>query len=148
MNWEAFGAIAEACGALAVIFTLVYLSIQIRQSNKLIRHNLAESHMNATNEISKVLATEPEVANIFWEGLQQSRDSLTVEQRRQYDALLFIFMNSGYQAFRQEDEEGLRRSQWILPFPGFRDWWVEYSDTYAREFGDYVNQALADLAER
>lgn len=34
MNWEAFGAIGEIVGAIAVIATLFYLSLQIRQTNK------------------------------------------------------------------------------------------------------------------
>ncbi len=35
MNWEAIGAIGEVFGGLAVLATLFYISIQIRQSNKL-----------------------------------------------------------------------------------------------------------------
>lgn len=35
MNWDAIGATAEILGALAVLATLVYLSLQIHQSNKL-----------------------------------------------------------------------------------------------------------------
>lgn len=31
MNWEAIGAIGEIMGALAVVSTLLYLSVQIRQ---------------------------------------------------------------------------------------------------------------------
>jgi len=35
MNWDAIGAIAELFGAAAVLVTLVYFSLQIRQSNRL-----------------------------------------------------------------------------------------------------------------
>jgi hypothetical protein len=35
MNWDAIGAIAEVFGAIAVLVTLIYFSVQIRQSNKL-----------------------------------------------------------------------------------------------------------------
>ncbi|MFL2526881.1 MAG: hypothetical protein ACJ0Q3_05295 [Candidatus Azotimanducaceae bacterium] len=34
MNWDALGAIAELLGALAVFVTVVYLTIQVRQSAK------------------------------------------------------------------------------------------------------------------
>lgn len=34
MNWEAIGAIGEVVGAIAVFATLFYLSLQIRQTNK------------------------------------------------------------------------------------------------------------------
>lgn len=39
MNWDAIGAIAEAAGSLAVVVTLVYLSLQIRQNSKVIAMN-------------------------------------------------------------------------------------------------------------
>ncbi len=34
MNWEAIGAVGETVGALAVLVTLVYLAMQIRQNTK------------------------------------------------------------------------------------------------------------------
>ena len=32
MNWEAIGAIGEVLGALAVVITLIYLAVQVRQA--------------------------------------------------------------------------------------------------------------------
>jgi hypothetical protein len=143
MDWEAFGAVAEACGAIAVIVTLVYLSIQIRQSNKLMKTTLAESHLNATNEISKILASDAAAADVFWEGIETGRDGLSTSQRRQFDALLYLFVNSGYQAFRQEDAESLLRTHWIFQYVGFRNWWEQYSQTYSADFKIYVDTQLA-----
>ena len=34
MNWEAIGAVGETVGALAVLLTLVYLAMQIRQNTR------------------------------------------------------------------------------------------------------------------
>ena len=34
MNWEAVGAVAEATGAMAVVLTLMYLPMQMRQNSK------------------------------------------------------------------------------------------------------------------
>ena len=34
MNWDAVGAIGEIVGALAVVITLVYLAIQVRQNTR------------------------------------------------------------------------------------------------------------------
>ena len=33
MNWEIFGATMEMLGALTVLVTLIYLAVQLRQSN-------------------------------------------------------------------------------------------------------------------
>ena len=37
MNWEAIGALGETVGALAVLVTLVYLAMQIRQNTKTVQ---------------------------------------------------------------------------------------------------------------
>ena len=34
MNWDAIGATGEWAGALAVVTSLIYLAIQVRQSNR------------------------------------------------------------------------------------------------------------------
>ena len=138
MNWDAIGAIAEVIGAIAVIITLAYLAIQIRQNSRLLESSLVEAHVNAASEISKILATDSDAANIFWDGLENSRDSLNLEQRRRFDALIFLFVTSGYQAYRQKDDAALTRADWILNFQGFQDWWVQYSGTYPQDFTDYI----------
>lgn len=48
MNWEAIGAIGEVVAAAAVIFTLIYLAVQIRQNTATIR--ISESAHRATIE--------------------------------------------------------------------------------------------------
>ena len=39
MNWEAIGAVGEIVGAVAVVGTLFYLAIQIRQNNRVVEEN-------------------------------------------------------------------------------------------------------------
>jgi len=48
MNWDAIGAVGEILGAIAVVFSLVYLAFQIKQSNRI---GIRESR----SEIAKVL---------------------------------------------------------------------------------------------
>ncbi len=47
MNWEAIGAIAETLGALAVIATLFYLAVQIRQNNRNVEENIRRLRLDA-----------------------------------------------------------------------------------------------------
>jgi hypothetical protein len=39
MNWDAIAAIAELLGSLAVLATLIYLSLQVRQSKQILEEN-------------------------------------------------------------------------------------------------------------
>ena len=52
MNWEAIGAIGEIIGALAVVITLAYLAIQIRQNNDLLRSESRQALV--TNDITSL----------------------------------------------------------------------------------------------
>ncbi|MFT4562959.1 MAG: hypothetical protein ACI9BW_002710 [Gammaproteobacteria bacterium] len=49
MNWDALGAISELVGALAVVATLVYLAIQIRQNTKQIEENTSTVRASAVH---------------------------------------------------------------------------------------------------
>ena len=51
MNWEAFGAIGEIIGAFAVIVSLVYLAIQVRNQNR-------ETRIASVHEILEGFRTE------------------------------------------------------------------------------------------
>jgi hypothetical protein len=47
MNWDAIGAIGEIVGAIAVLATLIYLAIQIRQNSAIQR---AQTHQQLALE--------------------------------------------------------------------------------------------------
>jgi len=41
MNWDAIGGIAELLGAIAVFATLVYLTVQVRQSARALNNKIS-----------------------------------------------------------------------------------------------------------
>ena len=68
MNWEAAGAIGEIVGAAAVVLTLAYLALQIRQSNKAAR---IAARLETTRQYADFLDglfTDPNLARVFREG--------------------------------------------------------------------------------
>jgi len=56
MNWEAIGAIGEIVGALAVVASLAYLVIQIRQNTAAVATATYESMMTGFNDINVIFA--------------------------------------------------------------------------------------------
>lgn len=52
MNWEAIGAVGEAIGALAVVLTLGYLAVQVRDTRKLLR---ASAHQARTDRNIQIM---------------------------------------------------------------------------------------------
>ena len=67
MNWEAIGAIGEVIGAAAVVITLVYLAIQIRQSNQTNASGIRQSFYDYTTRqlLQSVDSTEFNGTNCF-----------------------------------------------------------------------------------
>jgi len=61
MNWDALGAIAEICGAIGVIVTLVYLSVQLRQNTKGMRSATFESYRSGAQAINEYIAEHAQV---------------------------------------------------------------------------------------
>ena len=82
MTWDAVGAIAELVAAFAVIVTLVFLNIQIRTNNELIRSAAREKTVDDFNQWRNHLASDPELTRIWLSGCAGSDDLSDEEQFR------------------------------------------------------------------
>lgn len=68
MNWEAVGAISEAIGVVAILISLAYLAVQIRQSTREFSRGIEakqlaafESNIESGNRIRELLILHPEL---------------------------------------------------------------------------------------
>jgi len=78
MNWEAIGAVGEIVGAGAVVLTLAYLSVQLRQNTKSSRSNAFSAWANSGGDFTGQLAGDERLDKILREAwLDES--SLTEE---------------------------------------------------------------------
>jgi len=58
MNWEAIGAIGEIAGAIGVVVTLAYLSVQLRQNTKASRLSAIQAASENSSRFSELLASD------------------------------------------------------------------------------------------
>lgn len=72
MNWEAIGVVVESVGALAVLITLIYLSIQTRLTRKAVEETSEHAAQQATHaavgmysELRRTLLATPEIAKVL-----------------------------------------------------------------------------------
>ena len=65
MNWEALGSIAELISGIAVLITLIYLAIQIRQNTATAREAILRSQTDRNMDNSKFMAGTPGMMDIF-----------------------------------------------------------------------------------
>ncbi len=146
MSIQDWGAIGEIVGALAVVASLIYLAVQIRQNTRqnslsLESTKLAafEQSVESGNRARELLITNPEVTELFLKGIADYRSLRSAEKFR-CDMLfrnLFSAMHASY--IRQltfggdpEPFEGIQRLlDALLENPAFASGWRTMSRTGA-----------------
>ena len=119
MNWEAIGAVGELVGALAVLVTLVYLSMQIRQNTKSVQAAAVDSVNSQVSRCREVIFADAEVANMFRRG-NQDPASLSEDDAIRYRLLIHNIMLALSNSITQASVSGLseNRSEFELPILG------------------------------
>jgi len=94
MNWEAIGATGEVVGAVAVLATLIYLAVQIRQNTIAMRSTTARETLRSFADTIAWLGNSPGNAAIFHRGLFQL-DNLNPEEQTHFQLMLVnVFINA------------------------------------------------------
>ena len=91
MKWEAIGAVGETVGALAVLATLVYLAMQIRQNTKAVQAAAVDSANSQVSKIREVIFADADVANMYRRG-NEDPASLSQDDTIRYRLLIHNIM--------------------------------------------------------
>ena len=109
MNWGAIGAIGEVVGSIAVLITLIYFAIQIRQNNKHVETTLTTMRLVATDATVagfaryRELLADMEIAEIYVRGSKKYDDLDEADQLR-FSAVLEEYMFAYWSAFTRLQE--------------------------------------------
>jgi len=151
MNWEAIGAIGEIAGALAVVVTLIYVSLQLRENTK----SLKVQSLNETfSERSKMMS---ELQSHAIGGIYRKigmDEKLTDEEELKaswfYTRVCIIneklhYLHSigaaddyNYQSFGRQLPDMVRNKF-------FEDWWSKARSQFSKEFQTHI-EAIRDDA--
>ena len=85
MNWEAIGAIGEVLGAAGVIFTLVYLAVQIRQNTAMTRMSAMQHIIQGGVDHNRAIADNPELAALLNKAVDNP-EALTNDEKLRVNA--------------------------------------------------------------
>ncbi len=153
MNWEAIGAVGEILGALAVVISLAYVAIQIRQNTEVTR--VASAQNLLTNDINThfLIASDNGLADILQKGVYEPDSLAPVEQFRFNSTYLGLYLQCDF-AYRQflrgrmEREEWERKEHEIVVFasmPGGAAWWEKDKSRFSPQFVEYLDNKLANF---
>ncbi len=147
MNWGAAGAIGEIVGALAVVISLVYLAIQVRQNTAAIATQAARDALAAVREFNQHLMVNPPMARI-WRIGQEDPSTLSESELDQFVHIVFTFLKTAEAVHAQSIKGTLDAETWRAwerafmtwaKSPGFAAYWSVRKGLFTPAF-----QALCD----
>ena len=151
LNWEAIGAVGEIIGALAVLLTLIYLAMQIRQ-------NTSTNHANALNQILTEINqltnhNERYIAYLIKaESGEKLSDEEAIHMVEQFLSIMRSLENFWYQyslgnLTQKQFDDHTCLIRWTLSLPLARSLWGEIENSFNTEFRRVViEQALSEQA--
>ena len=155
MNWDAIGALGELVGAVAVVVSIIYLALQVRQNSADVRSGGYQGAVQSANQFLESLTGDPESRKIFTKALE-SFDELD-EDGQVVARMLFLQLFMYYEAFYYQYLEGVVNEEiWegrkimmlnMLESPGISSWWEGGSAIYGRRFVNYVNEVREPTTE-
>jgi hypothetical protein len=154
VSWEAVGAIGEVLGAAAVIITLAYLAVQLRQNSHQLERSIQATRISADDAIARgfdqwrqLLIADERVSDIFIRGLQDL-SNLEPNERHRFNQLLNTFIWAAWQMWRSRDVMGASNSEifrHLLRHPGGREWYVSTRAYYPEEYRVMLDGVIEDL---
>ena len=149
MNWEAIGALGETVGAFAVLLTLVYLAMQIRQNTKSVQAAAVDSANSQVSRIREVIFANADVATVYRRG-NEDPFGLSEDDTIRYRLLMHNILLSISNSLTQASVSGLSANSTLVEIPiltrvvgtaGGRWFW----NTYRHEFEDSFREKCDDL---
>ena len=156
INWEAVGAVGEILGAVMVLATLLFLSNQIRQSNKIAQGQAMRDVIGQFNESMQRWADSPETIPIVQRGLSEYEGLTSAEKAHfavrlapminQFDLMLRLHESGQFPTDLLEDFASICTS--VITTPGGKQYWRESAATFSESTVRYLEQMISENRSR
>jgi hypothetical protein len=155
MSLEDLGNIGEFVAAIAVIVSLVYLAVQIRQNTRTVRASTYQAVLDYSSRAVELVLANPHLERVYRVG-RRDPSQLTEDERPQFRMLIAQFLTVYETMFLQYrcgilDEEYWSRRLGALTNlfsqPGIREYWLSVRErdrmpTRVREFEELLNSLV------
>lgn len=147
MNWDALAATGEIIGAIAVLITLVYLALQVRQNTAALRSTATQGAHDQVGSLYRTLSTDPDLAMIFVRGCNDPDQLSDIETAKFYSVCMQIFFyvqnwHSQTQGGFMDDQllsSWLRVATDMYKTPGFQRVWEQRKHIYSPSLREYLD---------
>lgn len=152
---ENIGNIAELIAAIATLATLIYLTVQIRQSSASLRTAAISNYSQSWVNSQFLLAQGNELPDIWWRGLESPETLEPIEWQR-FQAFLSAILHVIEQGHEFSRAGAISESIWtgergrlvyLCRQPGFRKFWSTWGPLRGPDFAAEVNDILRGMDE-
>ena len=125
VNWEAFGAIAEFIGSVAVIITLLFLIAQIRHNSKQLESANSWAMTQGLMQINSEISSDSELSDIWLRG-SESLSNLNESEIAGFRSHAWTRWNVALYAYEHQGSAAFRHyfdvlAEMIAQSPGLRE---------------------------
>ncbi|MDH4289945.1 MAG: hypothetical protein OEV65_14490 [Aquincola sp.] len=151
MSLQDLGSIGNLIGAIAVVVSLVYLAIQVRQNTRAVRASTERAIFAQNMDFDRMVVSDPELNRIWILG-RSKPDQLTEEQARRFRRLMSMYYRHFEDLYFQHQDALVGNrvfDAWrtigmeLSRQPGAVLWWERYSGVLTEEFRHFVEQGRA-----
>ncbi len=111
MTLQDWASISDIIGAIAVLVTLIYLALQIRQFNKGLRTSTFHTTMQEFNQVN-ITQLDPSLAGLLDKALSDF-DSLSELEKLQFGWIVRTYVNIWENMYQQYLEGACPESYWL-----------------------------------
>lgn len=152
MTLEELAYVSQIVGVVAVLASLIFVGLQIRQNTKAIKATSHHAITDSFNAINNLIVSDPKVARLWrlgmagTEGLEEdertSANFMLLAYMRIFETLHYQFSN-GTLDKKLFDAE-LKTLKWSITQPGFLAWWPVNPISLSDEFRAFIEGLIRD----
>ena len=150
---EELGYIGSFVNAMAMIGSVVYLALQVRQANRLAHLSATDALRDSTNRFREVLLNDDNI-EVWLKGIRQA-DTLSDLERYRWDELALYLMDSTQatylRALHLREPFTVSRIGYTVRYasaaPGYRVWWQNRRERFHPDFVRYVDDNIGKPIE-
>lgn len=149
MTLQDLGNLGEFLASIAVIASLVYLAVQIRQNSRLVRSAIDQAQTDAHGRYLALLAQDADLARLCRRGLRS--EPLGEDEAFRFSWLMHHVFAQVQSAFFHYQNGIISAEQWATPrrvaalwltSPAVRAWWRRENRIFREEFVRHVDREL------
>jgi hypothetical protein len=146
------GNVGEFLGAVAVLGSLIYLALQIRQNTTTVRAGTSAVISESLAHVLEVVGSDPKTARLWIRGFGGD-PSLDPEDVLQFGFLFGSYMRRVENAYYQQLRGFVDSQHWqttertlsiLMGSEGARGWWARSRHIYSDLFAAYVDNCIAE----